>query len=165
MSEVVERAASADDVERGKQALRLWLRMLACENAIENELRTRLRDIFGVTLPQFDALAELEHAARPLTMSELSEELMVSNGNITGVVDRLVRDGYVRREPSATDRRVQFISLTEEGTRRFIDMARLHESWVTELLSQVSPRDVELLTRVLKKIQDSLQARTKRSTE
>lgn len=163
MSEVAERAAPADELERGKQALRLWLRMLACENAIENELRTRLRDIFGVTLPQFDALAELEHAGRPLTMSELSEELMVSNGNITGVVDRLVRDGFVRREPSATDRRVQFISLTEEGTRRFIEMARMHESWVTELLSQLSPRDVELLARVLKKIQDSLQAKTQRS--
>ncbi|MCC7410863.1 MAG: MarR family transcriptional regulator [Gammaproteobacteria bacterium] len=132
--------------------------MLACENIVETELRSRLRDTFGVTLPQFDTLAELEHAGRPLTMSELSQELMVSNGNITGVVDRLVRDGYARRVASQTDRRVQYIELTETGYSRFAEMARLHEQWVTQLLAGIGSRDMETLTRLLKKMQDAIDA-------
>ena len=91
--------------ERGKQSLRAWLRLLACENLIEQHLRTRLRQDFDITLPQFDVLSELEHAGEQLTMSRLSEKLMVSNGNVTGVVDRLERDEYVIRQASPTDRR------------------------------------------------------------
>jgi DNA-binding MarR family transcriptional regulator len=144
------------DEERGKQALRLWLRMLACENIVEHELRTRLREQFEVTLPQFDALAELERAGRPLTMSELSQELMVSNGNITGVVDRLVRDGFVARSPSPTDRRVQYIELTPTGAERFAAIARAHEDWVAALLGGLSPRETEQMTRLLKKMQDTV---------
>ncbi len=144
------------DEERGKQALRLWLRMLACENIVEHELRTRLREQFEVTLPQFDALAELERAGRPLTMSELSQELMVSNGNITGVVDRLVRDGFVARSPSPTDRRVQYIELTPTGAERFTAIARAHEDWVAALLGGLSPRETEQMTRLLKKMQDTV---------
>ena len=87
---------------RGKQSLRLWLRLLACENLIEQTVRTRLRVAFDITLPQFDVLSELEHAGNALTMSQLSQKLMVSNGNVTGVVDRLERDGLVRRRASST---------------------------------------------------------------
>jgi len=148
---------------RGKQSLRLWLRLLGCENTIEQALRARLRETFGVTLPQFDALAELERAGRPLSMSGLSQELMVSNGNITGVVDRLVRDGYVQRLPSPDDRRVQFIALTDAGRARFDEMARGHEAWVTEMLAGLSSREMEQLTRLLKKAQRSIEpARSRR---
>lgn len=148
---------AAPAAARGKQALRLWLRMLACENMVEHVLRTRLREEFEVTLPQFDALAELERAGRPLTMSALSQELMVSNGNITGVVDRLVRDGYVARSPSPTDRRVQYIELTARGAERFAAMARAHERWVAELLEGLSDREVEQMTRLLKKMQHNVE--------
>ncbi len=142
---------------RGTESVRLWLRLLGCENTIEQALRVRLRAAFGVTLPQFDALAELERAGRPLTMSGLSQELMVSNGNITGVVDRLVRDGYVQRLPSPDDRRVQFIALTDAGRARFDEMARRHEAWVAEMLAGLSSREMEQLTRLLKKAQRSIE--------
>ena len=148
--------AAEDEAEAGKRALRLWLRMLACENIVEHALRTRLRERFEVTLPQFDALAELERAGRALTMSELSQELMVSNGNITGVVDRLVRDGYVERSPSPTDRRVQYIGLTNDGAKRFAAMASAHEDWVAELLGGLSQKETEQMTRLLKKMQASV---------
>ena len=112
MTTPIANSATADATKhRSKQALRLWLRLLACENTVEQRLRQRLRQTFNVTLPQFDVLAELEHAGKPMTMSALSRDLMVSNGNITGVIDRLVRDGYVQRQASTTDRRVQYISL------------------------------------------------------
>ncbi|MDP6994309.1 MAG: MarR family transcriptional regulator, partial [Woeseiaceae bacterium] len=80
---------------RSKEAIRTWLRLLSCEMVIEQQLRSLFRNHFSVTLPQYDALSELERAGKQLTMSELSKELMVSNGNVTGIVDRLEKSGLV----------------------------------------------------------------------
>ncbi len=144
---------------RGKQSLRLWLRLLACENLIEQTVRARLRIAFDITLPQFDVLSELEHAGSALTMSQLSQKLMVSNGNVTGVVDRLERDGLVRRQASATDRRVQYIELTEQGISLFRDIASEHEHWIENLLGDLSPNEIKTLIAGLGKAKDSIAAR------
>lgn len=141
-----------------KQSLRLWLRLLACENIVENRIRTALREEFGITLPQFDVLAELEYLARPLTMTELSKRLMVSNGNVTGVVDRLVREGFVERRPSPEDRRVQFISLTDSGVKLFRNVAALHERWIADLFSGMRAEQVNQLALLLTQAYDALKA-------
>ena len=101
-----------------KESLRTWLRLLSCETVIEQHLRTLLRQNFSITLPQFDVLSELERAGDPLTMSQLSKELMVSNGNVTGVIDRLEKTGFAKRVRAEHDRRVQYIELTAKGTIR-----------------------------------------------
>ena len=156
MDETVANSIAPIARMRGKQALRLWLRLLACESTIEQGLRQRLRGGFGITLPQFDVLAELEHAGRALSMTELSRELMVSNGNVTGVVDRLVRDGYVERKPSTKDRRVQYIALTSSGMQRFSQIAVQHEIWVDQAFSELAGRDMEELAGLLRKAQESI---------
>ncbi|HET6565765.1 MAG TPA: MarR family transcriptional regulator [Xanthomonadales bacterium] len=148
--------ANPDQTEnRQKDSLRTWLRLLSCESVIEQRLRTVFRQHFDVTLPQFDVLSELEHASTPLTMSELSRELMVSNGNITGVIDRLVTIGLVQRERPEHDRRIQYIQLTEHGSREFRKMAALHESWVDQLFTDLSPREMQQLQSLLLKARGS----------
>jgi DNA-binding MarR family transcriptional regulator len=149
-------AARDSASERDKQSLRLWLRLLACENIVEQQIRARLRERFGITLPQFDVMAALEHVEEPLTMTELSKRLMVSNGNVTGVVDRLVREGYVRRVPSRRDRRVQQIALTDSGMAEFRKIARCHEQWVSESFSGIPLKDVNMLTSLLSTTQERL---------
>jgi DNA-binding MarR family transcriptional regulator len=143
---------------RSKQSLRLWLRLLACENLVEQHVRAQLRTRFEITLPQFDVLAELENAGEALTMSQLSDKLMVSNGNVTGVVDRLERDGHVRRERSATDRRVQFIALTDRGIESFREMADAHEHWITKLFGQLKSTDIKSLLEGLEHAKISISA-------
>src|SRR5207342_3792621 len=95
--------------------LRLWLRLLTCTTLIEGEVRRRLRQEFDVTLPRFDLLAQLDRAPNGMTLGELSQRMMVSNGNITGLVERLAEQGLIRRRPLPNDRRVQIVSLTAEG--------------------------------------------------
>ena len=73
-----------------KDELRLWLRLFSCKMLIENEIRRRLRDNYEITLPRFDLMAQLDKAPAGMKLGELSQRLMVSNGNITGLVDRLV---------------------------------------------------------------------------
>ncbi len=140
---------------REKESLRTWLRLLSCESMIEQRLRSVFRQHFDVTLPQFDVLSELEHASGALTMSELSHELMVSNGNITGVIDRLVTMGLVQRERPEHDRRIQYIRLTEKGSAEFRRMAELHETWVNQLFADLSQKDMQQLQALLLKARNS----------
>ena len=116
-------------------ALRLWLRLLACSTDIESEIRRRLRARFGITLARFDYLAQLYRHPGGLRMNALSKYLMVTGGNVTGLTDELVKDGFVRRESDPDDRRSWRIALTDDGRRTFEQMAREHEAWVVELFA------------------------------
>ena len=102
-----------------KQRLRLWLRLLSCTTAIEKKARAMLNARFGTTLPRFDVMAALDREPDGLTMSGLSELLLVSNGNVTAIVARLVEDGLVTRTRDKADRRVLRVKLTAKGRRDF----------------------------------------------
>ncbi len=135
--------------------LRLWLRLLTCSTLIEAEIRRRLRDAFDVTLPRFDLMAQLDKAPSGMTLGELSRRMMVSNGNVTGLAERLVEQGLLDRRASPTDRRVQLVSLTAEGRRAFRTMARTHEDWIAEIFAGLEPDDIEALMRLLAKAKGS----------
>jgi DNA-binding MarR family transcriptional regulator len=117
------------------QAVKLWLRLLACTTRVEAVVRSRLRSEFGTTLPRFDLLAQLEREPKGLTMGELSQRLMVTGGNVTGITDQLEAEGLVKRTLHPTDRRVYAVQLTALGRRQFLRMATVHEQWVIELFA------------------------------
>ena len=79
-------------------ALRIWLRLLTCTQLIERRVRSNLREQFATTLPRFDLMAQLERHAGGLRMNELSQRLMVTGGNVTGITDQLESEGLVVRE-------------------------------------------------------------------
>ncbi|HXW42443.1 MAG TPA: MarR family transcriptional regulator [Xanthobacteraceae bacterium] len=133
-----------------KARLRLWIRLLRVSRSIEGVARERLNKRFNATLPRFDVMAALYRKPDGMLMSEISRFLMVSNGNVTGIVDRLVSDGFVARSQRNGDRRTSFVSLTRKGRAAFADMAAAHESWIDELLAGVSVRDAEQLSAKLK---------------
>ncbi|WP_442792976.1 MarR family winged helix-turn-helix transcriptional regulator [Rhizobium sp. SL86] len=122
---------------RAKPETRLWLRMLSTTKLISTEIRKRLRAEFGATLPQFDLMAQLYRERGGLRLGELSKRTMVTNGNVTGLVERLEAEGLVVRETPTADRRVTVARLTEEGTRVFSAMAEAHETWLRELMADV----------------------------
>jgi DNA-binding MarR family transcriptional regulator len=129
--------------------LRLWLRLLRTSRGVEGELRERLRVSFGTTLPKFDVMAALDRRPGGITMTELSRFLMVSNGNVTGIVDRLAADGLVVRRPHAQDRRATFVRLTPKGARQFDAMASAHAKWVEEILVDLSDADAGTMIAML----------------
>jgi DNA-binding MarR family transcriptional regulator len=134
-----------------RDELRLWLRLLTCSTLIEGEVRRRLRESFDVTLPRFDLMAQLDKAPNGMTLSDLSKRMMVSNGNLTGLVERLVTSGHLDRRVSSEDRRALVISLTESGREEFRTMATEHESWIANLFSELTLKDQKELMRLLAK--------------
>jgi DNA-binding MarR family transcriptional regulator len=137
--------------------LRLWLRLLTCTTLIEGEVRSRLRERFDVTLPRFDLMAQLDKVPDGMTLSDVSKRMMVSNGNVTGLVERLVESGHLDRRTSDSDRRVQVIRLTKIGRAEFRKMAAEHETWIADIFSDLSPKDVRELMRLLAKTKGSAQ--------
>jgi DNA-binding MarR family transcriptional regulator len=81
--------------------------------------------------------------------------MMVSNGNVTGLVDRLVEQGLINRRPSPKDRRAQIVSLTAQGRKVFRAMARTNGDWVGELFADLSSDDIDTLMRLLGKTKAS----------
>ena len=130
---------------QAKQRLRLWIRLLRTTRAIEAQVRDRLRVQFSMTLPQFDVMAALDREEGGMTMTELSRRLMVSNGNVTGIVDRLVAEQYVLRQAPAEDRRSFIVRLTPKGAARFAEVAAAHEQWVDRLLSDFDAAEMAML--------------------
>lgn len=137
-------------------SLRLWLRMLACTNQVENRIRQKLQSTFQTTLPRFDLLAQLERAPEGLKMRELSQRMMVTGGNVTGITDGLEKEGLVVREVDATDRRVFRVKLTTEGRRQFNRMAAEHERWVVDLFGTLNAKQKKNLFELLGDLKQTL---------
>ncbi len=132
-----------------KSSLRLWLRLLSCTLIVEKRVRQRLKDEFGTTLPRFDVLSALDRSADGLTMSQLSQQIMVSNGNVTGVVSRLIEDGLVLGKTSTKDRRVMRVTLTRKGREHFRRMAAVHEGWIDRTFGDLDDRQIaDLMERL-----------------
>ncbi|HVW58275.1 MAG TPA: MarR family transcriptional regulator [Rhizobiaceae bacterium] len=137
--------AVRDNPHDHRSELRLWLRLLTCANLIEAEIRKRLRERFDTTLPRFDLMAQLFRTEEGVLLGELSQRMMVSNGNVTGLVERLVQEGLIERQVSETDRRAVRVRMTKRGRAVFAEMAEAHGDWIAEMLGGLSENDRERL--------------------
>jgi DNA-binding MarR family transcriptional regulator len=149
-----ESALLSDD----KLELKLWLRLLTCSSLIEGEVRARLRGTFATSLPRFDLLAQLDRAPDGLAMGELSSRLMVSNGNVTGLTEALVREGLVSRLPDPDDRRSLRIRLTDAGKRSFDAMTPVHERWIDQMMAGLDRAEMAHLLELLGKLKRSVKS-------
>ena len=111
-----------------------------------------------LTDSQFNVLALLRYQSDggSLDQSALGRMLVVNRSNVTGLVDRMERAGWVEREADRDDRRVKRVRLTPEG-RRLLDRAdRLYIQRVHEVMGALSARELEQLGRTLEKVRSAL---------
>jgi len=142
--------ARTDDIS--KRRLRLWLRLLRTTRRVEGDLREFLREAHDTTLPRFDVLASLDREEKGLKMSELSRRLLVSNGNVTGIVERLVVDGLVLRVPIDADKRAMRVRLTARGKAVFAEMAAGHEAVIDRLFAGLDHGALDALAEEFAKL-------------
>ncbi len=143
---------SAPASSLSKQRLRVWLRLLSAQRGMESHLREKMRLRFDCTLPRFDVLSALDRHRDGLRMSDLSTKLKVSNGNVTGIVDRLAGEGLVERIAVDGDRRAMRVRLTPAGITRFGDMAGQHEIWVDAFLGTHDTDELDTLIALLTRV-------------
>lgn len=152
---------SRDDYESGVgrddgMELRVWLRLITCHNLMDHNVRQKLHQEYETTLPRFDVLAQLHREGAPLTMGELSRRLMVTNGNVTGLIDRLAREGLVERKPAPDDRRRQLVAMTDRGRAFFETMADDHQGWIAHMTGDLNAGEIRELFRLLGRLKQSI---------
>ena len=161
MSDDVNMQANADHEFRAHAdqhaSLRLWLRLLSCTTRVEDKIRQKLRETFGITLPRFDLMAQLERHPDGLSMGELSRRMMVTGGNITTIVDQLEKEKLVLRVVGVNDRRSFTVKLTQAGKDAFTDMAIAHEAWVANMFEGLTVEQQSQLYTLLGAMKKNLQ--------
>jgi DNA-binding MarR family transcriptional regulator len=145
-----------EQTPRRKRALRVWLGLLTSSQLIEKRLRERFRIEFNTTLPRFDVMAALARVPKGQTMGDVSRWLLVSSGNITGIVSRLESDGLIVRSLCANDRRAHLVKLSSKGQAEFDRLSLRHEQWIKELLCGINRQEMATLDELLKKVKESL---------
>ena len=131
-----------------RDPVRLSLRLITTGRLIEREVDSLMRARFGSTIARFDFLSALDrHGA--LTLGEVSQYLLVSNGNVTQLRTRLSDDGLIDTEQDENDRRIQRVQLTPLGQSVFNKMAKAHAACVDRLLGELTQTDKHALTRLL----------------
>ena len=147
--------------DRTKLSLRVHLRLANCRNLLMGESRRSVEQ-WGLTLAQFDALAEAARTTRKgFTFGELSRLLLVTSGNLTGIVDRLEDSGLVRRQQWSQDRRVIRIQLTSKGRRLITQIAPLHARDIESALSFLPVEQLRAMDELLSTLSDGLRANSR----
>lgn len=146
--------ASRQSTERNE--LRAWFRLLLIHKAISKKISTRFRTQFDISTARFDTLAQLHAAGGELTMGELSAHLMVTSGNVTGIIDGMVADKLVERRPHETDRRSIIISVTPEGRNLFAKVRSDMSKWMSEAMADMTDTELEQLIKLFGKLKHSV---------
>ena len=145
-----------DGVLDARANVRLWLRLLSCTMVVEKRLKRRLSEQFDTTLPRFDVLAALDRHPEGMTMGALSSSLLVSNGNVTALVQTLVRDGWAALSASPTDRRASIVALTETGAAEFARLAAAHHDWIDQWLGGLEGHERVSLYGLLGRLKEAI---------
>jgi DNA-binding MarR family transcriptional regulator len=146
--------ASRQSADRNE--LRAWFRLLLIHKALSKKISTRFRSQFDTSTARFDTLAQLHAAGGELTMGELSSQLMVTSGNVTGVIDGMAADKLVERRPHETDRRSIIISVTPEGRNLFAKVRAAMSKWMSEAMADMTDAEIEQLIRLFGKLKHSV---------
>ena len=140
---------------------RAWLGLLRCFSSIDRVLMRRFSEKFNSSLPRYDVLTALALSPNGMTMGELASSLMVTKGNITGVVSRLKQDGLVRKITSRSDRRIQSVTLSVEGRTLWDAMHADYDETVSEIFSGQSSEELDALTEMLEITRVAVQKKTR----
>ncbi|MCA9628770.1 MAG: MarR family transcriptional regulator [Myxococcales bacterium] len=139
-----------------KQAAGVWIRLVKCHGLVMREVRRRVAQS-DTTLPQFDVLAQLLRHPQGMTSTELSRVLLVTAGNLTGIVDRLEARDLVTRTTLPDDKRVRVLKLTAKGKRLAKREVQRHEEWLNEIFGSLADGERHKLSTALDRLRHSLE--------
>ncbi|MBI3910479.1 MAG: MarR family transcriptional regulator [Armatimonadetes bacterium] len=147
-----------EELPQDTPSLATWWYLARAYHSLLHEL-TRFFEEHGVTGPQFGVLRCVDEAGpEGLPLSHLSERLMISCGHITGVVDRLEQNGFLRRERSRSDRRVVRARLTARGREIHRRLVPAYREKIAALLAALNLDEQRELARLCEQLHFALEA-------
>lgn len=137
----------------GGRGIGAWRSLLRAHATLIRRLETDLERDTGLSLSDFDVLAQLAFAGGELRISELAARALISRSGMTRRVARLVDDGLVLRADASTDGRGVMVALTDAGVARLIEVTPVHARGVSKLLfAQLDDQELAVIESALDKV-------------
>lgn len=150
LDSLVKRPAADFPNARRIRGFPAWLQLVRAYNFIEARISADLRDD-NLTLAQFDVLVALVKKGA-ISQQEMADHLLVTKGNVVGLIDRLSARGLVERRASGTDRRVNLLQITSRG-RRVVERALPRQlNLIAKLMAALTPAEAALLEDLLSRL-------------
>ncbi|MFP5332096.1 MAG: MarR family winged helix-turn-helix transcriptional regulator [Acidimicrobiia bacterium] len=148
----LERAAAVCD----ESAIHAYGVMVEAMTRLNRSFDRQLRSESGITLAWFEALLRIGRHGGSMTMSELANQLSLTNGGVTRLVDKMAEAGYLRREACAHDRRISYATLTEAGVAKWHEASLLHlDDLDRQFISRMTPEELDTVVRVMDRIRQA----------
>jgi DNA-binding MarR family transcriptional regulator len=139
----------------------MWLQILSLHGNIFTVLNSALGAEFGLSLAKFDVLAQLDRYPDGLALGQLSQNLKVSGGNVSGLVQRLLADNLISKEMSREDRRSFIVRLTPKGAALFGKASAVHKQQLDRCFEHVPTKQLNATSADLKSISATMQFKRK----
>ena len=128
-------------------------RLLEAQNRLERRLGADLEARCNLPHAWFEVLVRLGRSeAGRLTMGSLAQEVSLTTGGVTRLIDRMATADYVERVPCPTDRRVSFASLTDRGRAKLDEAAQVHAVNLRSVFAGFSDEDRSMLDALLDRL-------------
>lgn len=130
-------------------------RLVEAQSALGRHLGRSLEQECGLPHSSFEALLRISRSeGGQISMSALAQQVALTSGGITRLLDRLVAADYVTRVPCATDRRVQYATLTATGKRKLEQASGVHARNLRQVFESFSKDDLEIFDQLLDKLRE-----------
>lgn len=129
----------------------LGLVLFGTARAWRTKLDQRLRPL-GLSQGKWRTLMHLSQGGNKLTQKEIAERMGIEGATLAGLLDRLENDGWVQRRDSAQDRRCKTVHLQRRSKSVLEKIFNAAHDLRTELIEDISQRDLETCIKVLSKI-------------
>jgi DNA-binding MarR family transcriptional regulator len=147
-----------DSLPASARHRRTWMSLVRCFSSIEAVLMRYFAQQYNSSLPRYDVLTALAMHPEGLTMGDLSDMLMVTKGNVTGVIRRLVHDNLVKKKTDKADRRVQLVKISKRGMALWEEMHADYDNIISTLMGGVSQADSKTIIKALDKVRANVEA-------
>ncbi len=137
--------------------LKLWIELIRCSNQLERTIDKKFRQHHGQNISRFDVLSQLaRHQETGLTVTELGLQLIAVQGNITGLVNRMINDQLIIKTVKAEDKRSFVVTISSKGLALFKEMADNHAHWIAEVFDSMKTTRLQEITQMLGEARSSI---------
>jgi DNA-binding MarR family transcriptional regulator len=115
-------------------------------------LAEELDESVGMPLSWFEVLLRISRSGGQMKMADISNQVVITTGGITKLIDRLIEQGYIKRQPCQEDRRIVWACITDKGTKAFKEALASHNASLRKHMSGLTETEIETVSKIMNKL-------------
>jgi MarR family transcriptional regulator, 2-MHQ and catechol-resistance regulon repressor len=142
-----------DTTDADEALITTFGRLVETYSSLGSQLGDALEQDAGIPHTWFEVLLRISRAdGGQISMGALAQQVALTSGGITRLLDRMIAAGLVQRVPCPTDRRVYLAALTENGRAKLEEAAKVHAANLRQVFAGFSARDLHVLDALLDRL-------------